>query len=139
MIKVEVKDNVSKILDRRLKKLKAKKILTDIARYEEEQTRKRIKTTKISADGVPWAPWSAATLKARTRRGTLAGGLLYETGNLWRSIRSFVLNTSIRITANAPYAKYLQNGTLRMPARPFLGWSRESIRKIKTMIARGIK
>lgn len=139
MIKVTVKDNVSKLVEQRLKKLQNRKFLNTIARQQQEEVRRRIRTTKVDPDGVPWAPWSAATLKARTRRGTVATGLLYETGKLWRSIRSFVVNTSIRITADVPYARYLQQGTLRMPARPFLGWSEQTIRKIKSFIAKEIK
>lgn len=139
MIKVSVKDNISKVVDRRLKKIGNKKFLNAIARREVEETRRRIKTTKVGPDGSPWSPWKNSTLRARIRRGTVAGGILYETGRLWRSIQGRLVNTTIRISANAPYARYLQHGTFKMAARPFLGWSTQRIREIKAFIAKEIK
>jgi len=96
--------------------------------------RQRIAQEKTSPDGIPWRPWAMATLRQRAREGTLAGGLLNRTGALINSIQSKLSGSSLIIFSSATYAKYLQLGTNRMPARPFLGWSPEGVNRVRAYL-----
>lgn len=69
-------------------------------------------------DGTPWAPLSAATIKARQRRGKSAIAILRETGVLAGSIASEVADDGVRVGAVPAYAAIHQfGGTIDMPAR----------------------
>ena len=81
-----------------------------------------------------------ATIEARRSRGTFPGkGILYEFGGLFRSFKVQVGTNVVAIFSNKPYAKFLQKGTPRMPARPFLGWNRKSIDNVKNKFVRFFK
>ena len=67
-----------------------------------------------------WAPLAESTLAKKT------GTILLETGDLLGSITHNVdamanLTGEAYVGTNLEYAKYLEFGTSRMPARPFLG------------------
>lgn len=81
----------------------------------------RIMGLKEDPDGNAWAPWAASTLLARERKGNVGQGLLYDGGTLVNSIYYTIQGTSVVVSARAPYAGFIQNGTPKMPARPFLG------------------
>jgi phage virion morphogenesis protein len=100
-------------------------LLDQIGKILVASTQSRIKDTKVSPDGTAFAPWAPGTAKARAKRGTTAGGVLFERGTLYRSIEHQVQGRQVIVGANtiAPYALYLQVGTNRMPARPFVGIS----------------
>lgn len=109
-------------------------LLQNIMEKEVKAAKNRIKKTKKSPDGTPWAPWSPSTKQARTRKGNAAQGLLYDTGRLHDSFESKVANKSISIWNTAPYAKFLQNGTPKMPAREFLGWSAKTKKDMEELL-----
>jgi phage virion morphogenesis protein len=98
---------------------------------EVRRTQQRLATEKRTPDGQPWAPWSLATLRQRTREGTLAGGLLNRTGALINSIAFKITQATLTVFSSAPYAKYLQLGTGKMPARPFIGWSKDGVNSVR--------
>jgi len=98
-------------------------LMQRIADHLVASTRARIRTTKTSPDGTPWRPWAPATADARTADGSAVFGLLFRTGFLYQSIQASVQGTQVTVFSDAPYAKHLQQGTTRMPARPFLGIS----------------
>ncbi len=98
---------------------------------EVQRTRQRIAEEKRSPDGVAWRPWSLATLRQRTREGTTAGGLLNRTGALINSIAYKITQSTLTVFSSAPYAKYLQLGTNKMPARPFIGWSQAGVNSVR--------
>lgn len=100
-----------------------KPALDEIGKNQQANVAARIMFTKMSPEGKAWEPWAASTAKARGKRGTAGNGLLYESGGLAESIKYMVSGEQVIISANAPYAGYLQNGTQHMPARPFIGWS----------------
>lgn len=85
-----------------------------------QEVHKRIADSKQSPDGTPWRPWATSTAKARRRAGA-SSSLLYNSGDLYRSINYNVTGDKLTISSSVPYAKYLQHGTRNMPARPFLG------------------
>lgn len=84
--------------------------------------RARIEREKADPMGKRWAPWAEATARARMREGSASGGLLMRTGALRDSLYYELQGQDkVAIRTQNPYAGYLQNGTRRMPARPFLG------------------
>lgn len=115
-------------------------LLKQIGQDEINKAKARIRTTKTSPDGQKWAPWSYKTLKSGSRR---RGSLLYRTGQLFNSFVMTISKFKLNIANKAKYSGYLQFGTRRMPARPFLGWSRKSISEVKSnfdkWISRGLK
>ena len=117
---------------------KSKEALEQLGKEEVDITRARIDTGKVTPDGTPWAPWSIATLRERTRTGTTAGGLLHKTGALSQSIKYKLNPNSLVISSDSPYAQYLQNGTSNMPARPFLGWNQEAINNFRERLHQAI-
>jgi len=118
------------IAKKRKRTTNSKKVLDQIADQEIKDARRRIRTTKVTPEGLPWAPWSYATIRQRLREGNIARGLLYKSGMLYRSFKKKVTNKKFEITNTADYSRYLQSGTNKMPARPFLGFSHNSVRRI---------
>lgn len=138
-MRVDTRD-VNRVLKKGISLTKnPRRFLNEVGRNEINMSRRRIRTTKMDPNGRSWAPWSAATARSRSRRGTSAGGLLHETGKLHNSFDSHATNRTITITNRAPYATYLQNGTRNMPARAFLGWGRESISNIRKVFRKHMK
>lgn len=134
-VRIELTKRSITAINKKIAQLQNKRsVLKKIADQEVKETRQRIRTTKVSPDGIPWAPWRPSTLRHRIRRGTTGGGLLYETGKLWRSITGVVYKTRISVRARKIYATYLQHGTNRMVARPFLGFSERSKTRIKNLL-----
>jgi phage gpG-like protein len=93
----------------------------------------RIEKKKAGPDGVKWAPWASATRKARRKEGSAGTGLLLRTGALRDSITYEVQGQKVSVKTDNPYAGYLQNGTNKMPARPFLGFGRVEEREMQTI------
>lgn len=87
----------------------------------------RIVLTKQDPKGQAWPAWATSTLIARTKKGNAGNGLLFDDGTLARSIKSQVNGKSVEVGSDgsAPYAVFLQEGTANMPARPFIGISKQ--------------
>ena len=113
--------------------------LRDLGAQEVENARSRVTTTKVGPDGTPWAPWALATLRERTRAGNVAQGLLNVTGALAQSIQWKLTGKNLIIYSDSPYAQWHQNGTDRMPARPFLGWSQAGLTDFRERLREAIK
>ncbi len=76
-----------------------------------------------SARPAPWAPLAASTLKRKKGRGNV----LIENGALAQSIAAGPASDErVEVGTDRPYAPFLQYGTKRMPARPFMPWTGES-------------
>lgn len=73
-------------------------------------------------DGSPWAAWKESTEHYRQHKGNVGQGLLWDEGTLLHSIRVAIENREVAIGTSVPYAAFLQDGTERMKARPFIGW-----------------
>jgi phage virion morphogenesis protein len=136
-IKVQVHaEDLETLLD----KLKnPKPALQEIGRMLVASTRERIKDTKRSPENRPWAAWSNGTRLARTKRGTAARGLLYESGALLNSIQYQISGKTVIVGSNSPYASFLQDGTDRMPARPFVGISQDDNSRIENILRAHLK
>jgi phage gpG-like protein len=110
-------------------------VLAAVGAIEVEAARERITDTKTNPWGGDWAAWADSTEYQRTRKGNADQGLLWDRGDLLESIHFQVDGPSVAIGSDLDYAVYLQLGTERMPARPFLGWTPEGITAHELRIA----
>lgn len=95
--------------------------LDEVGQQFLQEAQLRITGKKTDPMGQKWAPWARSTALARAKDGSAARGLLYKSGDLLNSLSYNVQGDKVSVTSDSPYARYLQNGTGRMPARPFLG------------------
>ena len=102
-------------------------LLEHIGLYEVAEARERIQRSKDDPLGYAWAPWMPSTAAQRARKGNADQGLLWDTGALLDSITASVAGNTVTIGSAVDYAGYLQDGTDRMAARPFLGWSADAL------------
>lgn len=104
--------------------------LTQAAAYMEAATKQRF-IQEVDPDGRPWKPLTASTIAQKS-----SGTKLRETGRLFNSIGYDVRGDEARIFTTVDYAPYLQLGTQRMEARPFLGFSARDVREINGIFGR---
>ena len=91
-------------------------------------------------DGSQW-PVSAASLIRATTKGQTVGGktfkdgkTLFMSGKLFHSIQAMKQSKNSRaIYTNIHYASYHNDGTKKLPARVFLGFSKEDINIIQKL------
>lgn len=124
-VKVTLKSaNLTNVVEQKRKQIEIMRTseLKKIGEEEVKLTQQRIRDSKTGPDGKPWQPWSISTLRQRQRAGNAHLGLLYRTGALLNSIKMKIENGALHIYTDKEYGKYLQFGTPKMPARPFIGW-----------------
>jgi phage virion morphogenesis protein len=118
-------------------------VWAEAAEYMKNSTANRILRTKMSPEGERWEALSDVTiaLKGHDRP-------LFQSGELAGGINILdVSNDGFMITADAPYASYMQKGVKKVkgafkskrpqpqiPARPFMGFSDENVRRISKMV-----
>lgn len=118
-----------------------KPALEEIGKALVASTQRRLKVTKESPTGAPWAPWTLGTLLGRIKKGTANRGLLFDSGNLANSIDYQIQGKNVTvgvITSQAPYGVFLQNGTPKMVARPFIGVSKTDVDVIQSILRRHV-
>lgn len=76
-----------------------------------------------------WKPLSDSRLKQRERKGH-TGKKLQDTGGLKLAMSYEITSSGIEIGNGKDYAEYLQYGTSKMPARPFIMIQDEDIVEI---------
>lgn len=113
--------------------------IKQVAVEEVARVQDRIRSSKNDPDGRPWEPWAMSTLRQRQKEGNAGNGLLYKTGALLGSIQYRISEKTLTIFSNTTYGKYLQFGTAKMNPRPFLGWSRDSINRIRTLFKENVE
>ncbi|WP_316200906.1 MULTISPECIES: phage virion morphogenesis protein [unclassified Bradyrhizobium] len=122
-------------------------VMEQAAEYMQRATINRILRTKMSPEGERWAALSDVTiaLKGHDRP-------LFDSGELSRSIDvTDVADHGFELTADTEYASWMQNGfnhagrkarrggkryskSDKVPARPFMGFSEENVKRISKMI-----
>ena len=128
-------NNVLVAIEKKQKQIERMKTiqLNKVGREQVVAAQTRIRDSKTDPNGKPWQPWAMATLKQRMRQGNASRGLLYRTGALLTSIQYRISNSKLTIFTNKPYGKYLQFGTPKMPARPFIGFGNQINNIINTL------
>lgn len=134
--RVNFKEVQAAIGDIRAKAEHPRALMQEIGDIITEDIKYRIVKLKKDPDDKPWAPWAPSTAKARARKGNAALGLLFDTGTLLRSIKSQVIGShnTLQIGTDVKYAGFLNNGTSKMPARPFLGVSQRAQKSINQAV-----
>lgn len=97
--------------------------LQGVGKKAQQSVQQRIQQVKQDPDNAPWSPWRPSTEKYRTHKGNAGQGLLWDEGTLLNSIQMQADSGGVSIGTAVGYAGFLQDGTERMAARPFLGWS----------------
>ena len=122
--KGDIKDALGKLAK---KASESRDLMDEIGSIIEEDVKHRIVKTKKDPEDKPWAPWSKSTRKARQKKGNAALGLLFDSGELNDSITHQVTNKNkVQVGTNSTYAGFLNDGTNKMPARPFMGISKRA-------------
>jgi phage gpG-like protein len=104
-----------------------KPVLERVGEHAASRVMLSIMSEKDDPDDRAWAEWQPSTRAQREAKGNAGLGLLWDRGDLLASIGVNVKRDEVQIGTNAPHAGYLQSGTSRMQARPFLGWSRQDM------------
>jgi phage gpG-like protein len=97
--------------------------LDSVGQKAQQDVQARIQQTKHDPESQPWSPWQPRTEKQRLKKGNAGQGLLWDEGTLLNTIKFSADSGGVTIGTEVGYAGYLQDGTQRMAARPFLGWS----------------
>lgn len=117
-----------------LRGIKDRKLMQELANVVQQDIKNRIKVTKTTPDNIPWAPWSASTLRARTKKGNASTGLLFDSGKLFNSIKATSGIQTFSVGTDVKYAPYLNNGTNKMVARRFMGISPQAKESMLALI-----
>jgi phage virion morphogenesis protein len=111
------------------------RISYDVGEFLEVSARARISDTKTAPDGTPWAPWSEAYDETRNHS---QHSLLVNRNDLFDSIQNDTSGDTIRVGTNLVYGAIHQFGSAGaeggIPARPYLGLSREDEREITDLV-----
>ena len=105
----------------------------------ETQISERIESTKRDPEGKTWADIADKTRRYLLKHFPSARPPLWRTGELLDTIESQVSGGVLLTGATKEYAGFLQDGTKRMPARPFIGLSAQDIADLADLIDAWLK
>ena len=105
----------------------------------ETQISERIESTKRDPEGKTWADIADKTRQYLLKHFPSARPPLWRTGKLLDTIKSQVSGGVLLTGATKEYAGFLQDGTKRMPARPFIGLSTQDIGDLADLIDAWLK
>lgn len=100
-----------------------------IGGFAVKEIENRIMETKVSPDGVPWAPWRPFTEHMRSISPNYGRGINWETGAFLQSVKFSVDgNFEVIIESDSPYGEEIQEGNGRhRAARPVMGWNERDL------------
>lgn len=88
---------------------------------------------------VHWPPLKAATIAARARKGYWPGKMLQVTGQMKQRFIPSSTNRQARVGNSAPYAKYHDEGTSRIPARRMLPRPQIALEMVRPIYGAAVK
>lgn len=99
-----------------------------------QQVEARFNGSKESPAEIKWSPWSERY--AKTRKGgdsLLIDNSTHEAGkeHLKDSFKPQIQANAVTVSTEVPYAMFLHRGTKHMPARPFIGLSRQNLDELE--------
>ena len=89
-------------------------------------------------EGESWAGLNPQYKKRRYEKG-YTGKTLHVTGDLINSLNVDYGDNFAMVGVSEPYGKFHQEGTTKMPARPFLGLGEDGIDEIKNILEKALK
>lgn len=118
-------------------------VMAQAAEYMKRSTVHRIERSKTSPSGERWAALSELTIALKGHSNQL-----FHSGEMSRGIDiQDVSDDGFMITSSAPYSSFMQKGVKKVkgkyksnkpspqiPARPFMGYSEENVRRISKML-----
>lgn len=118
----------------------AKQFYSSVGAYIQRQTIKERFDKEQTPEGEKWKPLKPSTIKARNKRHkTSRMKILQDTGELRRSIKYEADNEKVKVGSNLIYARTHQFGRDKIPARPFLGVTKQERQHIVKMLTQYIK
>lgn len=111
---------------RGLSRLKIQDLMDNIGNMVANQTRTRIRSDKKAPDGSQWPPLSAKYAAAKAKKKGSAVGMLEYSGALADSITHLATSQQVEVGSNLVYARVHQEGYGDIPAREYLGLSRQN-------------
>lgn len=107
-----------------------------VSNYQLKEVDKQFDSEGRRINREKWHKLAKKTVEQRLRLGFGAGPILKRTGKLKRSNHvSQVTNRNVRIANRAPYFKYHQKGTAKMPQRQIFGHSSKMKQKALDIVA----
>lgn len=100
----------------------------------EQNFKQESSRSPIGGSGGAWKDLAPSTKKARAKKGK-TGRKLQVTGQLLASISTYASSTEAAVGTNKKYARFLNDGTKRMPARPFFVVQQADIAEIQKQAA----
>ena len=135
MFEIDVRANALRATDGLIARLRdPAPALNEVGAFLERKTKFRF-AKQVDPSGNPWAPLAASTI-ANKRRRKAPKEILRDTGTLDSSITFTTGRDEVRSGTSLEYAEWLQKGTKRMPARPFLGFEAGDEAAIQKIFAR---
>jgi phage gpG-like protein len=110
-------------------------VMDRIGTYAGNKALLSIMDEKDDPEGRPWTEWRDSTRESREKKGNARFGLLWDDGTLLASINVQAGLQQVTVGTDTPYARFLQDGTSKMAARPILGWSDEDVEYAEQLIA----
>lgn len=89
--------------------------------------------------GSAWKDLAPGTIQQRRKKGKYPGRKLQVTGQLLASIQANTSSSGVIVGTNKKYATFLQQGTKRMPPRPFLVVQMEDFKEIQQIVTDHLK
>jgi phage gpG-like protein len=131
MVAIELDDRDAQRVLTALGAIQMQPVLRRVAEVGAQLTRERFRS-ETDPFGAAWLPLSPVTLGLRARRGSASVGKLFDSGQLFGSIRSEADEDEARVIVGGPgmYARVQQQGNpdnrmfggalAPIPARPFI-------------------
>ena len=116
-----------------------RQLLKSLSVEIETQISERIESTKRDPEGKTWADIADKTRRYLLKHFPSARPPLWRTGKLLDTIESQVSGGVLLTGVTKEYAGFLQEGTKRMPARPFIGLSAQDISDLADLIDAWLK
>ena len=143
MIKISIQDNLSKfaLKLKNYKPIGLNEYATDIEAIRREQIESNFANEQDS-DGNKWARLAPSTIKARARQGAgptpilqLRGLLKQAAINADIKASGSTFQASISDPSIAKFARFIESGTSKMPARPFFSVGASFSARVLALIA----
>lgn len=129
-VKIDGVDNVISRLQRASDAVRGGRLMRQVGQTVREQVRRRITSEKTAPSGAAWAPLKPSTI---ARKGN--ANILIHKGKLVGSVSSTSGGLSATVGTSPFYGVFLQGGTRKMVARPFMGLSQANEREVETVVA----
>jgi hypothetical protein len=114
---------------------KPQPVLAQIGEIQASKVILGLMSDKDDPEGHAWAEWMPSTRAEREKKGNVGLGLLWDKGTLLGSIRVQTEAREVEIGTRLEEGKFLQEGTKKMEARQFLGWSAADGTRAEELVA----